>query len=101
MMKKKSLHEVETCAHTLQSMLQANEHSMPVIYKFAWTYPAKSLYTIAGEAIANNTHKSPVPLFVWLVKEKLGYQPKPKQKKYAKIHQTLNQDMVDRINREP
>ena len=75
-MKKKSLREVEICAHTLQSMLQANETSMPVIYKFAWLYPQKLLVGLATEAITANTRKSPVPLFVWLVKEKLGYKPK-------------------------
>lgn len=101
MKKKKSLHEVETCAHTLQSMLQANEQSMPVIYKLSWLYPPRTLYSIAQEAVAGNTRSTPVPLFIWLVKEKLGYQPKPTQKRYAKVHQTLNQDMIDRINREP
>ena len=76
MKKRKSLREVETCAFTLQSMLQAEEKDMNMLFKFSWIYPQGRLYDIAKEAIAGNTRSTPVPLFVWLVKEKLGYESK-------------------------
>jgi len=72
---KKSLGEVEKSYSEIQSILNTDGTSSKVIYKFLWLYPAKEIISVARYAAKADKRGNPVTLFVWLVKEKFGYEP--------------------------
>ncbi len=68
------LNSVQATAQYLAEILSAKESSMPVLYKFSWAYDKDTLTRLAGIAKESDKNGTPIKLFVWLVREELGYE---------------------------